>query len=155
MEVKDIRERISGAVAARGCFIVDVRVSRDNDVTLTVEKEEGIMDLEDCAALSGEFEALYDREIEDYSLTVSSAGLDQPFKVLRQFEKAVGTRVEAAFKGGKKVVATMTAACEESVTLEYVALEAVEGSKKKAKVAHSDVVPMSELTSVRPHIEFE
>ena len=84
------------AVAARGCFIVDAQVRRDNDVLLTVESAEGTVDMDDCVALSESFQAIFDRDEEDYSLTVSSAGLDQPFKVLRQFLKAVGSEVEAA-----------------------------------------------------------
>ena len=105
--------------------------------------------------MSRYFETKFDREAEDYSLTVSSAGLDQPFKVYRQFLKAVGTKVEVLLKGGRKMVATLEAADEESVTLKYVAKETVEGKKKKELVEHVDRFTMDQVNSVRPYIEFK
>ena len=75
-----IVDAIKEEIVARGFFIVEVSVSKDNDVTLTIESETGLVELDDCVSLSRFFETKFDREVEDYSLTVSSAGLDQPFK---------------------------------------------------------------------------
>ena len=155
MNASVIIDAINDEIVARGCFIVDISVSKDNDIILTVEKEEGTIDLDDCVSLSRYFETKFDREAEDYSLTVSSAGLDQPFKVYRQFLKAVGTKVEVLLKGGKKMVAVLEAADEESVTLKYVAKEAVEGKKKKERVEHVDRFTLDQVNSVRPYIEFK
>ena len=92
--------------------------------------------------------------MEDYSLTVTSAGLDQPFKVQKQFQKAVGSKVEVMLKGGKKMIATLTAADEDSITLNYTVKEAVEGKKKKELVEHNDRFTMDQVNAVRPYIEF-
>ena len=75
---------INGEIVARGLFLVDVFVGRDNDIEVTIESEQGVVELDDCVAVSRFFETCFDREKEDYSLTVTSAGLDQPFKVLKQ-----------------------------------------------------------------------
>ena len=155
MNASVIIDAINDEIVARGCFIVDVSVSKDNDIILTIEKEEGTIELDACVSLSRYFETRFDREVEDYSLTVSSAGLDQPFKVYRQFLKAVGTKVEVLLKGGKKMVAVLEAADEESVTLKYVAKETVEGKKKKELVEHVDRSTMDQVNSVRPYIEFK
>ena len=155
MNASLIIDAINDEIVARGCFIVDVSVSKDNDIVLTVESEEGTIELDDCVSLSRFFETKFDREVEDYSLTVSSAGLDQPFKVYRQFLKAVGTKVEVALKGGKKMVALLEAADEESITLKYVAKEAVEGKKKKELVEHLDRFTMDQVNAVKPFIEFK
>ena len=154
MNVSEIRDAICDEIVARKCYIVDVTVSKDNDVEITIESEEGTVELDDCVAVSRHFESKFDREQEDYSLTVTSAGLDQPFKVLKQYLKAVGTKVEVMLKGGKKMVATLTAADEESITLSYTAKEAVEGKKKKELVEHNDRFTMDQVNAVRPHIEF-
>ena len=154
MKVSDILDAIGGEIVARGCFIVDISVSKDNDIVLTIESENSKIELEDCVSLSRFFETKFDREVEDYSLTVSSAGLDQPFKVLRQYLKAIGTKVEVSFKGGKKMVAVLEAADEESITLKYSAKEAVEGKKKKELVEHVDRYTMDQVNAVRPFIEF-
>ncbi len=154
MNVSGIIDAINDEIVARGCFIVEVSVSKDNDIILTIESEKGNIELDDCVSLSRYFETKFDREAEDYSLTVSSAGLDQPFKVYKQYEKAVGTKVEVALKGGKKMVALLEAADEESITLKYSAKEAVEGKKKKEIVEHVDRFTMDQVNSVRPYIEF-
>jgi ribosome maturation factor RimP len=155
MNASIIIDAINDEIVARGCFIVDVSVSKDNDIILTIESEEGTIELDDCVSLSRYFETKFDRETEDYSLTVSSAGLDQPFKVFRQFVKAVGTKVEVLLKGGKKMVAVLEAADQESITLKYSAKEAVEGKKKKEIVEHVDRYTMDQVNAVRPYIEFK
>ncbi len=154
MNVSEIKDALQSELVARGCFLVDVSVSKDNDIVVTIESESRKIELDDCVALSRYFETQFDREVEDYSLTMTSAGLDQPFKVLRQFEKAVGTKVEVQLKGGKKMVALLEAADEESVTLKYSVKEAVEGKKKKELVEHVDRFTMDQVNSVRPFIEF-
>ena len=154
MKVSDILDAIGGEIVARGCFIVDISVSKDNDIVLTIESENSKIELEDCVSLSRFFETKFDREVEDYSLTVSSAGLDQPFKVFRQYQKALGTKVEVSLKGGKTRVAVLEAADEESITLKYSAKEAVEGKKKKELVEHVDRYTMDQVNAVRPFIEF-
>ena len=65
------------------------------------------MTLEDCESVNDAVLAAFDRDVEDYSLTVSSAGLDQPFKVLRQYQKAIGTQVEVSLKHLVNVVLHM------------------------------------------------
>ena len=154
MNVSEIKDALQSELVARGCFLVDVSVSKDNDIVVTIESEEGKIELDDCVALSRYFETQFDREKEDYSLTMTSAGLDQPFKVLKQFVKAVGTKVEVQLKGGKKMVALLEAADQESVTLKYSVKEAVEGKKKKELVEHVDRFTMDQVNSVRPFIEF-
>ena len=154
MNAKCIIDAINDEIVARGCYIVDVKISKDNDVEITMESEEGIVDLEDCVAVSRFFETCFDREKEDYSLTVTSAGLDQPFKILKQYIKAIGTKVEVSLKGGRKMVATLTAADQDSITVQYTAKEAVEGKKKKEIVEHNDRFTMDQVNAVKPFIEF-
>ncbi len=155
MKKETIVPAILPAVEARGCFLVDVTVSAANDIEVVIEKEEGTVDWDDCAAIDQAFHALFDQDAEDYALTVSSAGLDRPFKVFRQFEKAVGSKVDVKFRGGRRLIATLAGAAEDSVTLQYTALETVEGRKKKERVDHLDTFPLAEINSVTPYIEMD
>ena len=137
MKKEDIEKTVLGTVQARGCFLVDITVSSDNDIVIIIEKEEGVVDWEDCAAVDRTVHEAFDQDVEDYALTVSSAGLDRPFKVLRQYRKAIGTRVDVWMKGGKKVKGVLEDATEESVT--------VDGT----------VIGFDVINSVRPIVEFE
>ncbi len=155
MNKETIIQAIEPAVSAQGCFLVEVSVSAANDIEIVIEKDEGIVDWDDCAAIDRRMHELFNQDEEDYALTVSSAGLDRPFKVLRQYQKAIGSKVDVKFKGGKRLIATLTAADEEKLSLEYTALEAVEGKKKKEKVEHHDVCLLADINSVTPYIEFK
>ena len=154
MKKSEIIDALESEIVARGLYIIDVTVSKDNDVEVTIESEEGKVELEDCVEISRFFETKFDRETEDYSLTVTSAGLDQPFKVLKQYIKSIGKKVEVQLKGGKKMVAVLEAADEESITLKYSQKEAVEGKKKKEIVEHVDRFTMDQVNAVRPHLSF-
>ena len=154
MNISEIIDAIGAEIVARGLYIVDINISKDNDIELTIESEDGVVELDDCVAVSRFFESCFDREKEDYSLTVTSAGLDQPFKVLKQYLKAVGKKVEVQLKGGEKMVAVLEAADEESVTLKYTVKESVEGKKKKELVEHVDRFTMDQVNAVRPFVEF-
>ena len=155
MTKEQIIQAVETAVSERGCFLVEVTVSAENDIEIVIEKEVGDVDWEDCAAIDKVMHETFNQDVEDYALTVSSAGLDRPFKVLRQFRKALGSKVDVKFKGGKRLVATLTAATEQDITLQYTALEAVEGKKKKEKVEHNDVYALADINSVTPYIEFK
>ena len=154
MNKEQIVQAVTPAVEQRGCFLVEVSVSAENDIEIVIEKEEGVVDWEDCAAIDQVMHATFNQDEEDYALTVSSAGLDRPFKVLKQYLKAIGSKVDVKFKGGKRLIATLEEATEESVTLNYTALEAVEGKKKKEKVEHTDTFSLTEINSVKPYITF-
>lgn len=154
MNATEISDAIKDEIVARGFFIVEINVSADNDIELTVESEKSIVTLDDCVEISRLFEERFDREKEDYSLTVTSAGLDRPFKVTGQYIKAIGSKVEVSLKGGKKIIATLTGADEEGIDVHYTAREAVEGKKKKELVEHDERIGMDMVNSVRPYIEF-
>ena len=155
MQKEQIIDSIDEAVRSRGCFLVDVSVGKDNDIEITIEKEYGDVGLGDCVSVNDAFIAIFDKEAEDYSLTVTSAGLDQPFKVLRQFQKAVGSVVEVSLKGGKKIIGVLTEADEKGIGLRYSQKEAVEGKKRKEMVEHEDHFGSGDINSVVPHIVFK
>lgn len=136
LEKKKISEIIAQVLKTRGLFLVDVKVSKENDVTITVESYENHVTLDDCQAVNDVFTSTFDQDVEDYSLTVTSAGLDGEFKVPAQFEKARGQKVELYLKGGRKVIGTLTAADALEVTVDETAY------------------PKKDINKVKYHIEF-
>ena len=136
MNKEQIINAVETAVKERGCFLVEVTVSKENDIEIVIEKEEGVVDWEDCAAIDRVMHEAFNQDEEDYALTVSSAGLDRPFKVMKQFQKALGTKVDVWLKGGKKVKGVLDAATEESIVVDGATL------------------PMESINSVRPLIDF-
>lgn len=155
MDIALIRSEMDKAAAEIGCFVTDITLTKDNDVTIAIESEEGTVDMDDCVAINDKFLAVFDRDVEDYSLTVTSAGLDQPFKILKQYIKAIGTEVVVKLKDGRKIVGTLAAASGDGYTLRYETKEIPEGKKKKELVSHEDTFTFAGTNSVTPHIVFE
>jgi len=56
--------------------LVRVKVSKENDITIFIHRKGAGVCIDDCVAMSEFIETKFDREKEDYSLTVSSAGMD-------------------------------------------------------------------------------
>ena len=48
MNVTEIADAIKEQIVARGLYIIEINVSKDNDVEIVIDSEEGIVDLEDC-----------------------------------------------------------------------------------------------------------
>jgi ribosome maturation factor RimP len=86
--------------------------------------------IEDCADLSRFIEARVSREEEDYELEVGSAGLGQPFKILRQYEIHVGKQVETQTKDGKKHRGTLLSVDKEGFELGEMQKVKEEGKKR-------------------------
>lgn len=87
-------------------FLLEVKIKPTNNVKVFVDGDQGIA-IEKCVAIN---RALY-RQIEaanlfpsgDFSLEVSSPGLDEPLKTHRQYLKNIGREVEVVLKDGSKM----------------------------------------------------
>ncbi|MBR0223623.1 MAG: hypothetical protein IJL93_05035 [Bacteroidales bacterium] len=55
--------------------LVEVTVSDDNDIEVIITREGGGVSIDDCVALSRFIESKLDRDKEDFSLMVGSAGI--------------------------------------------------------------------------------
>ena len=72
MTAKEITPVAEAAANRQGCYVVDITVSRDNDITVVLDKETGTVGMEDCIAVNDAVLAAFDRDVEDYALTVTS-----------------------------------------------------------------------------------
>ena len=88
-----VQSIVAPKVEADGNFIVEVSVDADNNIRIVVDSEAGIP-ISYCEELDALVETALDRDVEDYSLEVSSAGIGCEFKVLGQFRKNIGNQVE-------------------------------------------------------------
>ncbi|MBR6424088.1 MAG: hypothetical protein IKS47_05370 [Bacteroidales bacterium] len=72
---KETIESIAEAhLAGTGLRLVEVTVSEDNEIEVIITREEGVS-IDDCVALSRYIESKLDRDKEDFSLMVGSAGI--------------------------------------------------------------------------------
>jgi ribosome maturation factor RimP len=126
------KEYITGLVEehmkSTGLFLVAVKVSSANKITVLADKKEGIT-IDECVALHRYIESHLDREKEDFELQVSSPGLDTPFLVTEQYRKNEGKRIEVIDTEGSRYAGVL-----KNVTLGGFELEAevkVKGRQKE------------------------
>ncbi len=153
MEIEYVKTVAAPILANRELFLVDLKVSRDNVIELYVDSLNGV-NIQTCIEVSREIELHMNRDEEDFELTVSSAGIGYPFKVDGQFTKNLNKSVEAKLKDGKKINGLLKAFDSNSVTIEYEIKEAVEGSKKKQLVTHTDTIQREDIKEIRDVVKF-
>ena len=138
-----------------GLFLVDIEISKENDITIAIESREGDVTIDNCIDIDRLVADAFDRDVEDYSLTVTSAGLDQPFKVLDQYVKFIGSEVEVVVKGGGKMKGVLTSANEAGFEVTVSKMVKVEGSKKKVQQDTVTAYTYEGIKSCKPVIKFK
>ena len=112
-------------------FLVEVKIRPGNNIKIFVDADHGIS----IDKLAQYNRSLY-RQIEesglfpnnDFSMEISSPGLDEPLKLRRQYLKNIGRYVEIILKSGIKKEGKLISADKEIV------IEEEKGSKKKKEV---------------------
>ena len=132
-------------------FLVDLKVKPINNIKIYLDADGGL-GIEKCIKIN---RALY-RQMEemgfypdgDFSLEVSSAGIDEPLKLHRQYLKNIGRNVEVTFLDATKKEGKMTSITEEAITIEFT-----EGKGKKA-IEHKLEVPFSTIKQTKVLVKF-
>ncbi len=96
-----IEESVKEYIHGTDLFLVAVKVSSSNKITVLADTRKGIT-IDECALLHRHIEKVFDREVEDFELQVSSPGLDMPFGVIEQYYKNEGKKVSVVDEEGLK-----------------------------------------------------
>lgn len=135
-------------------FLTDVTVSADNRIVVEIDHEEGVW-IEDCVELSRFIESHLNRDEEDFELEVGSAGIGQPFKVLRQYEIHVGEKVEVLTGEGRKLTGVLAEATPEHFVLTVTEKIKEEGAKRPKLVERNLTFGYQEVKWVKYLIDFK
>jgi len=135
-------------------YLVDVKVTQDNRISVEIDSFEGVS-IGFCMEVNRHIESQLDREVEDYELQVSSAGLTEPFKVLKQYEKNIGNEVEVLTKTGKKVSGVLIDVNETEIVLQIEKTEKPEGAKRKITVTEDLTFLYEEIKTTKYIIRFK
>jgi ribosome maturation factor RimP len=116
IDQRKIERLVEEKFAESDRFLVEVLIRPGNRIWVFIDSDTGIT-IDDCVEVSRHIEANVDRETEDYELQVSSSGLDQPLKILRQFTKNIGKAVEVILADGEKLTAMLLKADDQGIQL--------------------------------------
>lgn len=135
-------------------FMTDLSISTDDRIVVEIDHEEGVW-IEDCVELSRFIESRLDRDAEDFELEVGSAGIGQPFKVLRQYEIHQGERVEVLTADGRKLTGVLKDVTPESFVLTVQEKVKEEGAKRPKLVDRDLTFTYGEVKYTKYVIDFK
>jgi ribosome maturation factor RimP len=138
-----IEESVKEYIRGTDLFLVAVKVSASNKITILADTKKGIT-IDDCALLHRHIENGLDRETEDFELQVSSPGLDSPFSVIEQYYKNEGQNVAVVDDEGQKYTGIL-----KNVTKGGFDLETEVKVKGKAKEVKDLPFNFDQLKSTR------
>ena len=131
--LKNIEDFVAGIASQSGTiFPVEIRISPANDIKVFLDADDGIT-IEKCTKVN---KALY-KYIEEsglfpdgnFSLEVSSPGIDEPLKLFRQYKKNIGRKIEVVMNDGSKTEGKLL-----SVTDNEIVIEEKTGKTNKATI---------------------
>jgi ribosome maturation factor RimP len=134
-------------------FLVDVTVSSSDVIHVMVDSDTAIS-INQIVEISRHIENNLDREVEDFELSVFSAGLSEPLKLVRQYKKNINKELDVLLNNGQKLAGILMKADDQGIDLEVTTKEKPEGSKKKELVTRVLSFEYSEIKEAKTIFKF-
>jgi ribosome maturation factor RimP len=133
------------------CFLVEIRIKPTNNIKVFLDADRGIS-IDKCVTYN---RALYKRIEEsglfpsnDFSLELSSPGLDEPLKLRRQYVKNIGRNVEVTTKDGIMKSGKLQEVGEDGITIQET-----RGTGKKQEFNQHDFL-FDNIKTTKVQIQF-
>jgi ribosome maturation factor RimP len=133
-------------------YVVDLDISSQNHIKLVIDGDQDVS-IQDCIALSRAVEHNLDREVEDFSLDVSSFGATSPLKLERQYAKNLNRKLEVKLED-ETIKANLVAVNSDHITLNWKAREPKPIGKGKHTVEKTKTIPINTVIEAKVMINF-
>lgn len=145
---KIVQHYLERILAGKDIFLVGVKVDSNHKIIVHIDTPQGIS-IDECVRVSRELEEKLDRDREDFSLEVSSPGLDSPFRVIEQYQKNVGKIINLVKMDGLKLEGILKETGNEGIVLEM-------RRSKKGQSKDPELIELSfaEIKSAKASIQF-
>lgn len=153
IDINKLREFVEKELADSGCFLTYLTVSPANEIVVEIDSMEPVS-IDTCEALTRAIESEFDRDADDYSLEVGSAGLTTPFRVKAQYDKNIGQEVETLTLDGRKLRGLLKAAGPESFTIQVEEKVKREGEKRPVIEKREITLGYSDVKYTRYDLQF-
>ena len=147
--IQNLQEKVVALLVGNPShFLVDIRIKPTNNFKIFIDGDNGV-GIDDLVKYN---RALY-KQIEeeglfpdgDFSLEISSPGLDEPLKLYRQYIKNTGRNVEGLQLDGQKTEGTLLAVNDDAIVVETTSGR----GKKMEKTAHTILLETIKTTKIQ------
>ena len=141
---EQIVEIVNTALEGSDKFLVEVILQPVNKITVFFDSDHHVS-ISDCQHLSRLIESELDRDFDDYVLTVSSAGMDRPIKLLRQYQNRIGKELEIITKQGDKKKGILINVNADSIELDHPVRNPKKEIKEPNTIIKSDTIKTAKI----------
>ena len=134
-------------------FLVDLKISNDKSIKIILDGDKEV-NVKDCIDISRSMEGALDRDQDDFSLEVASAGVGSPLKFPRQYHKNLGRKLEVISSEGLKFEGDLTHVKEDAIELQWKQRETKRIGKGKVTVTKKKTILFDEISQAKVMIKF-
>lgn len=134
-------------------FLVDFDVLGDNAIKIVIDGDNGVL-VEDCMFISRAIEHNLDREEQDFSLEVLSAGATSPLTNKRQYKKNIGRTLNVKTTSDEDIEGKLTEVNDEKILLEWKTREPKPIGKGKVTVKKQAELSYNSIKKAQVVIKF-
>ena len=134
-------------------FLISMTMGTDNAIKVVIDGDNGVL-VGDCMFISRAIEHNLDREEEDFSLEVLSAGAASPLTMPRQYKKNVGRNLEVKTNDDKTTEGQLIEADENTIQLTWKAREPKPVGKGKVTVTKEATIALKDIKEAKVKIKF-
>jgi ribosome maturation factor RimP len=154
MEQKKVFDLLNEALEENtSLFLISATISPDNKIKIVVDGDTGVP-LKECVRISRKIEHNLDREAEDFSLEVTTAGALEPLLMKRQYNKNVGRTLSVRLNDDTKIEGTLTAVNDETIYLSRKVREPKPIGKGKITVQKDAEIAFDTIKEAKVKVKF-
>lgn len=139
-------------------FLIEIKQAPGDVIDIFIDSDTGVM-FQHCVRVSRYLEEHIEENEwlgEKYTLNVSSAGIEAPLKLKRQYVKNIGREVSVDLKDDhKNLKGELTTVTEENITVVYEEKVKIEGKKKKELITVTKEVPFDNINKTTVKVSFK
>lgn len=152
-----LKERVAelvqnGLAENESLFLIDFTIQANNHIVVIIDGDNGVT-VTDCIGVSRAIEHNLDREEEDFSIDVMSAGATAPIRHIRQYKKNVGRKMEVVVQD-EKIEGVLHSVTDNAIVLHWKAREPKPIGKGKVTVNKEAEIAISAIVEAKVMITF-
>ena len=129
-------------------FLIDFTMGADNSIRITLDGDQGVT-LQDCMNVSRTIEQQLDRDEQDFSIEVASAGVGSPLLSRRQYLKNIGRKLKVELPESAPLEGTLLEANDESFVISWKQREPKPVGKGKITVKKQKTLLYNQVISAK------
>ena len=149
-----VQELLQNALEERqDLFLIEFTFGADNAIKITIDGDNGVL-VDDCIFMSRAIEHNLDREEEDFSLEVLSAGAASPLTLPRQYKKNIGRDLEVRTNDDQKFEGNLVEVQDDTIQLKWKTREPKPIGKGKVTVTKEATIAINDIKQAKVKIKF-